>query len=398
MYTVDVAYGVAKLHGSRWASLSLDLVPVVEIFATYRKVYLTLSAPFLVDPVYFDLDFFRIKYANFEGTLEEMFDDNGSDSIQTISSIPVANPKYIRFVDAFRASYRVAAIAGDDLRLFRENTSMMDVYNYCLFTVNGLFHKTDTDGNFVYVLKGNVSAKKCRRNQLGIVSFRDISEIKSIAITETMLFNQHNTSNFSERIYIKMPEPVEGKTPLLMLGGYMVRPDKETFYSVGNDTYCVVVSRLPILKRYYESVGIIDYSSLGLDVSSNNSTQISLEQFYSDACIQKLFTLPQSFIVLVDKENLFFNEGSIDATEMPGRFISYTKPVYPLIAGEGKVCEYWDVLEDGQYSVVVADSFLQKKVFASIVKDSVDSVGASNVPSRTHFNSRGYMLEIGCDF
>lgn len=398
MYTVDAAYGVAKLHGSRWMNLNLNLIPVNEIFATYRKVYLTLSAPFLVEPVFFDLDFFRIKYANYEDTLTNMFLDNGSDSIQTITSIPEADPKYVKFVDAFRASYKVKIVAGDDLQLTRENTSISDVYKYCLFTVNGLFHMTDTDGQFVYVLKGGQSSKKSRKNQLGILSFRDISEIVNIPITDSMLFKQHDTSIFSDRVYIKMPVPVEGKTPILMLGGYMVRPDNETFFPVGNDTYCVNVGRLPILQRYYESFNLIDYSSLGLDHSSNNPTQISLQQFYSDACIGKLFTLPQSFIVLVDKENLFFNESYIDQCGMPGRFTSYTKPVYPLFAGEGKVCEYWDIFDDGRWSVVVGDSFLQNKVFASIVKDSVESVGASNVPSRTHFNSRGYMLEIGSDF
>lgn len=398
MYTVDAAYGVAKLHGSRWTDLDLDLIPVVEIFSTYRKVYLTLSAPFLPDPVYFDLDFFRIKYANFEGTLAEMFDDNGSDSIQTIESIPDADPKYAMFSDAFRASYKADIVAGNDLRLTRLNTNMEDVYKYCLFTVNGLFHMTDTDFNYVYVLKGGESSKKSRQNQLGIISFRDISEVKSIPITDAMLFKQHDTSTFSDRVYIKIPQPMQGKTPILMLGGYMVRPDKETFFPVGNDTYCVNVGRLPILQRYYESVNFIDYSSLGLDHSSTNGSQVDLEQFYSDACIQKYFTLSQSFIVVVDKENLFFNESYIDGSRLPNRFISYTKPTYPLFAATGKVCEYWVTKEDGQYSVVVGDSFLQNKVFASVVKDEPASVSSSNVPSSTHFNSRAYLLEIGCDF
>lgn len=398
MYTVDAAYGVAKLHGSRWSSLSLDLIPVVEIFSTYRKVYLTLSAPFLIDPVYFDLDFFRIKYANFEGTLADMFLDNGSDSIQTIESIPVADPKYAMFSDAFRASYKVKVVANNDLQLSRENTNIEDVYKYCLFTVNGLFHMSDRDNNYVYVLKGGESSKKSRHNQLGIVSFRDISEVKSIPIVEDMLFKQHDTSAFSDRVYIKIPQAMDGKTPILMLGGYMVRPDKETFFAVGNDTYCVNVGRLPILQRYYESFNFIDYSSLNLDHSSNNGLQIDTQQFYSDACIKKYFTLSQSFIVIVDKENLFFNESYIDGSKMPNRFISYTKPVYPMFAATGKLCEYWVTKEDGQWSVVVGDSFLQNKVFASVVKNEPQSVGAANVPSLTYHNSRAYLLEIGSDF
>ena len=397
MYTVDAAYGVAKLHGSRWMNLSLDLIPVSEIFSVYRKVYLTLSAPFLVNPVYFDLDFFRIKYVNFEGTLEEMFLDNGSDSIQTIPSIPVANPKYAMFADAFRAGYKVNVDTNNDLKITRPNTSISDVYKYCLFTVNGLFHFTDTDGDFIYVLKGGVSSKKSRKNKLGIVSFRDISEIKSIPITEDMLFNQQVTSNFSDRVYIKIPQSVEGKTPLLMLGGYMVRPDKDIFFPVGNDTYCVNVGRLPLLQRYYESVELIDYSSLGLDSSSSNELQINLQQFYSDACLKKYFTLSQSFIVLVDKENIFFNENYIDNSTLPCRYIAYVEPTYPLFAGEGKLFEYWHVREGSRWSISVADSFLQKKVFTSIVKDEPLSVGAGNIPSSTYYNSRAYMLEIGSD-
>lgn len=399
MYTVIAAFGIEKKHGSRWMDLpSVLALPVEEIFSTYRKVYLTLTAGFLTEPVYFDLDFFRIKYPNFTGTLDDMFIDNGTENIDIVPAIPEIDTKYSQFSDAFRAGYKVSVTVEDNLKLYRKNTDPTDVYKHCLFTVNGMLHKSDTDGEFVYVLKGAISAKLSRRNQLGIWSFKNMSEIRSYSITDNMITKQHDTSKFSDRAYITIPEDPAGKSVLLSLGGYLVRPHPEVFYKVGDQTYCVVLSRLPILERFFESRDVLDYSSLDLDRTTANPNQINLEQFYSDEVMSKYITLTQSFVIVMDKDNIFFNEEYLNNSNLPGMFIGYTEPKYPLFAGHGKICEYWRTFEDGHYAINVADSSLQNKVFNTVNRKAYPSVSTNNVPSLTHYKSRAYMLELGCDF
>jgi hypothetical protein len=134
---------------------------------------------------------------------------------------------------------------------------------------------TDTDGEYLYVKDAGKTNFISQRNTMGLWSFRQIGKIKHIPITLSMIFKQANDSRFYEKTYIKLNESVEGKTALLVLGGYLVLPDAGVFTHVGNDTYSLDISRLPIAERYFDSFKDIDYTSLGLDNSGVSTKTIN---------------------------------------------------------------------------------------------------------------------------
>jgi hypothetical protein len=413
MYTIKQIFGISREPYSRYQILDLPNEAVSDIFFTYRKVYLTLTAPFLTNDIYVDMDDLRAKYTAFEGTLVEMLVDNNNDTLPTVSSVPVPAVKHAYFSDAFRAGYSVDIIGRNlnidsglpkkykiDLRVTRPNrlTDMRDIYDHSFVTVNGYFHMTDCDDDYLYVMDGGGSNYLSRQNQLGIWSFKNVAPVKHIPITENMIFRQSNVSHLSARTYIRLPENTDNKTVFLILGGYLVKVEKGIFFPVGNDTYCLNLANLPLLERYYESLNTIDYSSLNLQSSTNNSEQISIEEFYNDITISKYLTLSQSFISVIDKRDIFMNKHFIRHSNLPGMFTAYKEPKEPLFTGFGKVSEYWKTYEDGQWSVTVADSFLQNKVFNSVTRGDLTTVGNSNIPSKTFYNSMGYLLEVGSDF
>lgn len=415
MYTVTSAFGISKLPESRWGNLlttDVNTLPVSQIFQTYRKVYLTLAANFSVDPIYVDMDSFLIKYSAFTGTLADLFTDNGNATLETIPSIPTINIKRAYYSDAFRAGYKVEIVGRNaafgalipradrkDLRIERPDpdTNMGDVYAHSLVSVNGLFHITDTDDKYLYVLDGGASSLKSRQNQVGIWSFKNIAPIKTKPIYPYMINNQGGTAEFSDRVYINTTEDTENKTVMMVVGGYLVMPEKGIFFPTGNNTFCLNVGRLPLLQRFYESLPYLDFSSLGLDTSTVNENQISLQQFYSNPVINKYLTLNQTFLVIIDKQDLFFNKHFIRHSNLPGMFTAYREPKQPLFTGYGKVAEYWKTEEDGQWSVTVQDSYLQNKVFNSVTSGLTSFVSANNTPERTFYNSRAYLLEVGSD-
>lgn len=411
MYTVTSAFGVSRVAESRWQTLNLATVPVSQIFQLYRKVYLTLMPPVSTTPIHVDMESLAADYSAFTGTLDDLLVVIGNNTLETVPSIPTINTKYAYYSDAFRAGYKAQIVGrnsafgallprGDrkDLQLIREDTDMQDVYNHCLVTVNGLFHITDTDGEKLYVLDGGASSIKSRQNQVGIWSFKNIAPIKSKPIYPEMVYSQAEGAPFIDKVYIKTKENTDNKTVWLVLGGYLIKAEKDIFFSVGNGTYCLNISKLPLLQRYYEALPYIDFSRLGLDSSTVNSDQISLEQFYSDTAIQALLTMTQSFLVIIDKPEVFVNKNYLRQTPMPGMFISYHEPKQPLISGYGKVREYWKQKEDGQWAVNVHDSYLQNKVFNSVVAGLTTMVSNNNTPECTFYNSRGYLLEVGSDF
>lgn len=405
MYTVIKSIAIPKEFGSRWQEVNLATMPLVDIFAAYRKVYLTLTAAFLVENIYVDLDSFRLEYGLFTGTLADLFDANGNATLETVAEIPDLEVRRAYFSDLFYSGYKVDLSTQApydttipiDLKVSRPNTDIVELHDYGLFTVNGYFHLSERDSNFVYIKQGANSMVRSGQNQIGLWSWLNVGKIKQIPIIESMLFKQHDTSTFSDRIYIKINESTENKTVLLFAGGYLVKPEKEIFFPIGNDVWCFNVGRTPLLRRYFESRKSIDFTSLGLDRVTTNDSLISVEQFYTDAVLAKYMTLPQSFIAIIDKEDVYFDYHYVRHSPLPGMLISYNEPTYPLMVGAGKVAEYWKTYEDGQWSITVNDSYRQNKIFETAIETKLVNIGDSNDPTCTHFSSKAYLLEAGCD-
>lgn len=406
MYTVIKAIAITKEFGSRWQEVNLATLSVANIFQTYRKVYLTLTAAFLTEPIYVDMESFIIKYGQFTGTLSDLFTDNGNETLTTIPEVPELEVKRAYFADAFYSGYKVQLSEQApydtssvlDLKISRPGTDVVELYEHSIFTVNGFFHITERDNQFLYVRSGGNSKIRSGQNQIGIWSWLNVGKLTHIPITEDMLFKQHDTSTFSDRIYIKINQNTEGKTVLLFAGGYFIKPDKEVFFHVGNGVYCFNIGRTPLMRRYFESEEYLDFTSLDLDKNSNNETQVSLEQLFSDEVLTKYITLPQSFITIVDKDDIYFENHAIRHSPLPGMYTSFAEPVYPMFVGAGRVAEYWKTYEDGHWAINVHDGYRQNKAFETALDSSLTSIGQSNQTTRPAFNSQAYLLEAGTDF
>lgn len=415
MYTVISAKGVSKEPQSRWGDLSIGAMAVNEIYNTYREVYLTLQANYTPDPIYVDFSVFRAKYSSFTGTIDDMLTDNGNETFDTMVSLPVRNTAFVYFQDMFRAGYNIditarnstpdadgARIDKIDLRVYRREpeTSMQDVYDYCMVNVNGYWHMTDTDGDYLYVFDAARTNQRSRHNTAALLSFRNVGKVKHIPITPAMVYKQNTSSSFYDKTYVQIDPSIdiENKTVLLVLGGYLVKPNKNTFFPVGNNAFGIDLKHIPLLERYYESRGYLDLSSLGLSTSDKNESIINATEFYSDSVIFKYLTLSQSFIVIVDTPELFFNELYIQNCGFPGMFNASFDPKYPLVTGRGRVSIYWKQHEDNVYSINVVDSYLNYRLFNHLPHTDKNNVAASAPPFEPEIHSSGHLLEIGTDY
>ncbi len=417
MYTVTSIVGVSKQPQSRWGELDIAALPVYQIYNAYREVYLSLTANFTPDTMYVDFNVFRVKYSGFTGTIDDLLDDVGNDAFDLVDEIPTANTKFVTFQDANRAGYHID-ITGRlstpdsgiprqdkiDLRLVRNNppTNMQDVYDYCMVNVNGFWHFTDTDSDYLYVHDAGRSNQKSRHNNIGLMSFKEIGKLQHVPITADMLVSQTGTEGpdtLKHSAFIKIPDDIDtnNKTVLLVLGGYLLFPNTSTFTNVGDNLYNVKVGNISLLEKYYESRKWLDFTSLGLDHSSNNESMVNVTQFYSDEVLTKYFTLSQSFFVVVDTKELFTNKLYIERTGFPGMFTSGFEPKYPLVVGRGKVGIYWKQFEDGVWAINVQDSFINYRLFTHLPDADKVNVGASEIATQD-WHSHGYLLEIGSDF
>lgn len=410
MYTYVSSVALSKSIGAQWETIDLGDIYMFSIFSAYRKVYLTLSNPALPNNVYVDIDVFKPEYTSYTGTLNELLVEIGDTALPTVPSLPTTQIKYAKYSDGFQVGYIAdLTIIGQELPpnfpradmtdLFvvrpKYKTNMALIHSHCLVTVNGYLHQTDANSVKAFIVDGGRTFKHQRDNQFGILSFLDIGAITKIPITEDMILSLDSQNTLYNGAVIDLQgHNLENKTILMSVGGYLTLPEPQVFWQYSNNSVALNLSQTPYVQRYVESSYYLDLSSLGLDQSYMNPSLINVPQLTSDEVIKKYLMLSQSFVIIVDTPNLFFNRKYLGAARLPGEFISYTKPTYPLMVNYGKMVEYFTTEEDGEWLMRVKDSYYRNFIFNYEDENKLNDVSDQKLPMNVFYHSKGFFLEI----
>lgn len=410
MYTYVSALAKPVAPGSRWKSVNIANVKLITIFTSYENAYVVLRNNFFPDLVGFDLATIRTEYYKSTLTLAQFLTSIGNNALPHMEKVPTLNTRLTKYADAFHAGYKIKPIhktAAIDsvlprsektyLHLTKPDIDYKDFYDHCLVSVNGYLHMTDYDTTGIYVVDGNKSAVHSNNNQMGIYSFKELGPIKPIPITAGMISRQLENIPLKNKVYLKLPEKIENKVPMLVLGGYLHIFDPHTFYLVDEQTICINFLNYRFLDRYYESLKYIDLSSLPIDHYQRNKTQLDLENFFSDEVIKAYLTLTQSFIVLLDADNVFAEKVGIDSSKMPGMLVTHLKPNLPLIGGYGRLMDYWYTYEDRRYSITCVDDYIDTHVYNTTDWYKIPSVADNRLSTERIQKSYSHFLRIGVD-
>jgi hypothetical protein len=303
--------------------------------------------------------------------------------------------------DAFKAGYTITPVSNSNdstapdifkhnIRLTRSNVSYSTLHRNCLVSVNGFYHITDTDNiNGVMVFDAMKSLKHSKQNQIGITSFKDIAEISLHPFKREML-----TLNNDGTVRVNLPFDTTNKTVMFSIAGYLNYQNDLNFFMVGDNLFKLDFNNMSLLDRYFECKKYIDLSSLPLEFSPNNQNQISLEQLLSDENLIALMLLSQSFIVVLDTPSIVVNKQYVKKTGLPGMYIYYKEPIYPLVVGYGRHAEYWSFIEDGHYAVNVLDNVVENRIYTTTLINDLTSADNSRRPDSPDQYSDAYFIEI----
>lgn len=409
MYVYVKAVCLSRSIGSQWQELDLSNTLVYDIYAKYTKVYLELSNIVLPNHVYVDFDTLKAEYSGYNDTLNDLLIEIDNRTLPTVAQLPSTVVKYAKYSDVFRSEYKVditqiGMVVPDnypqselhDLVVTRPKypTDLSLLHSHCLVSVNGYIHMTETDGEKAYVRNGADTMRKSRANHMGITSFLNIGELTKVPLNKDDIVSQADGAPLRERVYFTIDQDVTNKSVILVLGGYMVFPSENVFWQNGDRTFAVDLNHLQYVERIYESDLYIDLNQLELTTNPINEDMVNVDELWSDRVIKEYFTLPQSFLVIVDTPQLTTNQIYLRNCNMPGMFTSYRDPVYPMIANYGKLVEYWKTYEDGHWSVTVQDSFLRNYVISRQDHQQLPNINNNLISSKPFWHSRGYLLEI----
>lgn len=410
MYQLVSAIARSNKAGARWASLDIGSMLLGDLASQYEKVYAVLTNPFYTGEKTLDLANIESLQPSPARTFNEFLTDIGTQTLPMEDHTYSITTRYVGYSDGFKANYKIQPISPlghigsniqpadrDWLSVTRDETDMDMFFKNCLVTVNGFIHRTDGDGERVYVMDGMKSCRHSGMNTLGITSFLNVGELEFLTITPDMIYKREVDVPYISRMYINSQVPRPGKTPMLVLGGYLHVLDAETFMQVGEHQFAINFQNFPLLDRYFDSVKMIDLDPLGLDHQPSNPMRIDVAELRSDAVLVKYATLSQSFLVFVDNPRIFVERHGLGRSRIWNTYISDVKPQWPLVVGAGKFSDYWSVYEDKKWALTNKDGVRNNYDFHTTTEENIVCVDDARLPWNRTTLSLAHFLKIGTD-
>lgn len=271
---------------------------------------------------------------------------------------------YARYGQLFHNGYKVEPIGRhqsaesggsnrikEDLYVTKPGVSGETLGRYGLFTVNGLFHLSDYDKDAVYIQGGNQTITVSKDNQVGVLSFSHVGEVRSIPITNDMIHSQSDNASLWDGLYLTIPEKYETKgwVFIFSIGGILHVADA-TYCRTGERIFRLYPEHFNLIDLYYLLRERTDVSALGIEqyLSMKNPTLLSSKDTSSDKVIRGLLTLPQSFAIAVKADRLFSAMEPIESP-FPGRGLMEQSMFNNqlIVGGQGRVIDYHPIHKDG---------------------------------------------------
>jgi len=413
VYQYEGAVVQMKESRGRWVSADLSLAPVATLFDTYMGVYLILSHYSLDHKVSLDLSEVASEISGLvdTATVTDWLTLRGDRTLPTSDVLPTITTKQVKYNDAWQAGYtmnfvhpfyhvdtQIMETEKTDVLMVREDTDYEQFYKNCLVTVNGLIHRTDFDEYGIRIKDAGTSVRQANENHIGILSFREIGEIEIINITEDMIYNPNPGAKLKEAAYLKVEQSMEGKVVMLVLGGYL-HVLESYYYAIGDHAIKIDMANFPFIQRFYASKKLLDMSNVMADWQSdpNNDEHFAISDLFSDTTIKKYLTMSQSFIVLLDADNLYVEKHKVEYTGLPGRYYAHSRPEFPLRTELGRLPEYIAIPETDIWVLAIQDNFSTKYRFEATNYRDEPGIDPQRETLKPVYYAQGHLLEIGSD-
>lgn len=385
MYTFLRAIAVKPGANERWQEVDISTDPINTLLTKYRQIYVVLKHATKIDEMTLNLWDIGAEIQVGSGTISDYLSAIGTKSLPTVDGAPVILRNNAVFRDAFRAGYDVQSIdfnVGEGVVLDEEQKPHLvitgeddpDGFDYLSFrkkvlgNVNGFYHRTAADSKGFYIVNGNKTRLKSNQNYIGLLSFATFGEMEIQEITaEHLTFEKDETTMQVDMVNLKFEDcDMCGKTPILILGGYMVMIDSENLLLRSPEILTFKTRKYPFFERYFESKNHLDFGDFDPRHSTDNEDWIRVDAFKNEEFLSQYFTMSQSFLILVDTKHLVVERAYPEEQTVPHTFMNYVEPKWPLVVGEGKHEVYWSQEEAGSWVMRCHDTYKRNYMYQTV--------------------------------
>lgn len=216
--------------------------------------------------------------------------------------------------------------------LIKPSVSMDTFGDYILATQNGLLHYSYPTDRGLKVRDLTKSFYSSNKQNVGLLSFTDIGKVTQIPITIANLIPVDPTDNMMREFHVDTNMDLTGKTVWISVGGYLHTDISEVF-AVNTESGLIGVNlgKVDIARRIAHSSQLIDLSSLGIFQPEWSPTTFELKELKSHVVMQRYLTLSQSFVIVIDTQNITVENEELEYTGIVGIYKCPKRRSYAIV-------------------------------------------------------------------
>lgn len=410
MYRYISALALPKTTSAQWKEYDLHSIMLREIYAKFTQTFITVTENLTNETFIVDMDAYRTTLSASSLTVDEWLITQNGKPLISVPDLPNKNMRYAKYHNAIMAGYKIQRTRMGynypaeyplqdlpDLALTRDKipTDMTLIHKHCMASVNGFYHRTDTDGTKAFIVDGAVTASMIRCPHIGLLSFLDMAEITQYKIKPEHIIPSTEGMLLKQGLKFVIEEDLTDKSIIFILGGYMIMPEANVFWQVSDNSFEFNINAIPYVQRYFESRVNIDLTSMKVDVEDNGTDNVVVESLFSDEVIRQYFDLSQTFVVIVNTPKLYTEKINVRVSNLPGFLTAFQDPVWPLVMGYGKMVEYTKIKEVDRWALRIDDPYYKHYAFQETRLKLLPVVSSHLIPYDMYYRTDGYMLSIG---
>lgn len=406
MYKLVTAVLKEKNSSIPWSEVDISLTPIKDFFNNYISGYVVLTNDSLAGEHIVDYKTFitgnyptPILNINFNQWLALI----GNRILPTIKE-PTFVEGEVFYSDAFKAGWKVTRAHPispnvenytdaqlTDGFMTKSGLNMQNYPDSFLVTMNGLLHYSYISENGIKVKDLTKSFYKSNKQEVGIFSFTDVGKVTQVPITLDNLVSVNDTDNYRREFCVRTNVDLRGKTVWASIGGYLSFDlDQVSVNNPESGLVYINLSNDVIAKRVAHSCQLIDLDDLGVFIPDFSPTSFNLDDFNTRLIMQRYLTLSQSFIIIIDTNNIEIEKKEIEYTGVVGVYKYPERISLPIFNQYGLLQHYLPTKLDNDEMGIITPAEI--KSYTDYDTTDWYTTGIFSEDYRLRFNDRWHSL------
>ena len=291
-------------------------------------------------------------------TVAQWFIDNNNRALpHRLKLTNISNRQHVQMKDLWEAGYEIHITNKDvhpetallpsacrDLLIRHPTYSSNDVYDNMAISINGLLYPTINSEYGPYLAGVWPKLRALKELYASVISFKRLGGFKQIPLTKAMVYQPSSIHSLKDSIYLNVGVDLSQKTVLLVLGGYLHVLDGN-YQIIGDQQLKINSSQIPLTQRILSTQKELGLTLPGLDTGGGS---INDKLLMSDDSLTKYIDLPNTFLMVLDKEVYYAHE-VLTYGGMPDRYFSKERPMGIMQHYLGRIMDHRCDRKGNQY-------------------------------------------------